>query len=392
MTNRSHTPIAAALLASLVAAPVVSAQGAERFSLPGNAAIYNLAGDVVIEPGTAAGTVVELSRGGADAARLTIDVGEIEGWNTLRVRYPDDRIVYPRLPGRSQVSLGVDDNGLFGQSWSGRTPDASATGGVLRMIGLGAGRRVTIRGSGSGLEAYADLRILVPPGRTVAVHVGAGTARASNVEGSLFIETHNGGIQASRHRGELRLDTGSGDIQATSGRGNLYIDTGSGSVAADDYSGDVLSIDTGSGSIRAASLEFGRAGVDTGSGNVEITSVTARDGLDVDTGAGSITLARVAADAIVLDTGSGRVSVELLSRAPSLAIDTGSGSVTLSVPSDLSAALDLETGSGGIDVDLPIRVERRERDELRATVGDGRGSIRVETGSGGIRIRSASIR
>ena len=42
-------------------------------------------------------------RGGHDAKKLSIDVGELRGRNTLRVRYPDDDIVYPRT--RARVEL-----------------------------------------------------------------------------------------------------------------------------------------------------------------------------------------------------------------------------------------------------------------------------------------------
>ncbi len=81
-------------LISLTPAAILTAQ-AERFTIAGEEiAIYNLAGNVTIEPGTGAPTV-HVTRGGAGAGKLTIAQGEIGGRSTLRVVYPADRIVYP---------------------------------------------------------------------------------------------------------------------------------------------------------------------------------------------------------------------------------------------------------------------------------------------------------
>jgi uncharacterized protein with beta-barrel porin domain len=51
------------------------------------------------------------------------------------------------------------------------------------------------------------------------------------------------------------------------------------------------------------------------------------------------------------------------------------------------ATLDIETGSGGITTDFPIQTNRVERNRLRGTIGNGDAEIRVETGSGAVRIR-----
>jgi DUF4097 and DUF4098 domain-containing protein YvlB len=56
------------------------------------------------------------------------------------------------------------------------------------------------------------------------------------------------------------------------------------------------------------------------------------------------------------------------------------------VPGSLGAAINAETGSGGISYDVPITVTHRERDQLAGRIGDGRGRIEIDTGSGAIRI------
>jgi hypothetical protein len=46
----------------------------------------------------------------------------------------------------------------------------------------------------------------------------------------------------------------------------------------------------------------------------------------------------------------------------------------------------MDTGSGGIDLDIPLEVREIRRDFVRGILGDGRGTIQVDTGSGEIRL------
>jgi len=71
----------------------------------------------------------------------------------------------------------------------------------------------------------------------------------------------------------------------------------------------------------------------------------------------------------------------------SVRIDSGSGGVTLGIPESLGAEIRIDTGSGGIDTDIPVQVKKAERNYLSGTIGDGKGEIVIETGSGGVRLR-----
>jgi lia operon protein LiaG len=52
----------------------------------------------------------------------------------------------------------------------------------------------------------------------------------------------------------------------------------------------------------------------------------------------------------------------------------------------LGAQVDMQTASGDIDSDFPLSVTRSGGDHLRGIVGDGKGRISMETGSGGVRL------
>lgn len=250
-------------IAAMVLLPAtLVAQQAERRALSGDrVAVYNLAGVMRLEPGTGADVVVEVTRGGRDAAKLTIATGPLRGRETLRVIYPDDDLVYRELGGGSNTTLRVRDDGTFndrddrgGHRWSDE------------------GRRVRIAGSGGGLEAHADVRIAVPTGKRIEIYLAVGEAFVSNVDG------------------------------------DRRVDVASANVTADHMKGSLL-------------------------------------------------------------------------------VDTGSGDVTVNLPADFGAQVDIETSSGEIDLrNVTVRTTRLEEDHLTGEIGDGKGRMRIETGSGGVRL------
>jgi hypothetical protein len=333
-------------------APAVGQQ-AERVELAGRrAAVYNLAGEVTLEPGSGAAVTVEIRRGGSDGARLVVERGPMGDRQVLRIIYPEDDIIYGAASGwRGRTQVRVRDDGTFYDSGDRRD----------------RGREVEIRSSGDGLEAHADLRIAVPKGQRLEVYLAVGKISATNVDGDLHLDGGATEVVTSHTVGPLSVDVGSGTIQVSDARGSLTLDTGSGEVDATGVTGDEILVDTGSGSVTIRDATATSFSLDTGSGEVDATGV--------------------AADVVRVDTGSGGVDVAF-SRAPrELTVDTGSGGVTLTLPADYSAQVDIETGSGGIDLDFPVTVSRVERDAVRGTIGAGTGRLKVETGSGDVRIR-----
>lgn len=330
-----------------------AAQTPERRTLSGNdIAVYNIAGVMHVEGGTGSDVAVEVTRGGADAARLEIATGAVRGRETLRVIYPDRRIVYRQSDSRgsrSRTTLRVDDDGTFNDD---RGDDA---------------RRVEVVSGGDGLDAHADLRVIVPKGKRVSVYLGVGEVKIENVDGDLYVDVSAAPVTSTGTRGTLSLDTGSGEVRVTDAQGNVDLDTGSGSVEVTNVRGDHLSMDTGSGRVRGSDVSVNE--------------------MELDTGSGSIRLARVQAKRITLDSGSGSVELDLRADVESLRVDSGSGGVTLGIPESLGAQISIDTGSGGIDSDIPIQVKKSERGYLSGSIGDGKGEIVIETGSGGVRLR-----
>lgn len=353
-----HLTFAGAL--ALLPALHSPARAAQTYSLPGDdVVIWNPAGEVRMEPASGGAVEVVVSLMGRHASQVRVSDDQLGGHPTLRVIYPASRpIVYPPMGRWSSSNTTIRSDGTWGKNSSSHGLDVFL------------GRRVTVKGGGSGTEAWADLVVRVPKGRKVSVHSIAGAGEIRNVDGRLLLDGGSGGVQVEKCRGSLVLDLGSGGVEIAGFDGDLDVDTGSGSVKVSDVDGPSVRLDTGSGGV-------------TGDG-------IATDNLLVDTGSGSVELFQVDARRAKVDTGSGGVEMSLLTRTPDLDIDTGSGSVRVSVPQDLSARLHIETGSGGIHSDLAMTVDEKDSGLLRGTVGSGTGRVHVDTGSGGVALLAAN--
>ena len=322
------------VVAALAAIPTLLAaqQAAGTHRVAGtHFAVYNLAGSVSVVAGSGNDLTVRVTPQGSDAGELRVASGELRGRQTLRVLYPDGDIVYPALGAHSQTRIEVRDDGTFDGSY-------------------GRGRDVRITGSGRGTRASADLEIGVPSGRSLDLYLAVGKVSVRNVKGNLGVDVGAAAVDVDGLDGDFSLDAGSAPVQLAHIKGGaLSLDTGSGSIAASDITATTISLDSGSG-------------------DVTLDGVTSRN--------------------LSLDTGSGDVTLRLDTDIDQLTLDSGSGSVTIYAPADLGAELNVDGGSGDIDVQLPLanRTSDEDEDSLSGTLGDGRGRITIDSGSGDVRI------
>ena len=339
--------LSAGLLALALVTPAarLAAQQPERVELSGSTStVYNLIGTLQVVPATGTAVVAEVTRQGADGAKLGVE----SGGGSLRIVYPGTKFVYQPMGSNSETTLDVNEDGTFGDDVHG-------------------GRRMKIVGRGTGLDAWADLRLMLPAGARVHLNVGVGKVTLTNVDGTIAAQTASGDIVASDTRGSLTLDTGSGDVTLTGHDGALAVDTGSGDIVLSRVKTDALALDTGSGDVRVNGLTATQLKVDTGSGDVVVSDASV--------------------GTIHVDTGSGDIRLGVTSDLDDLSVDTGSGDVELTAPASLGAQVDIETSSGDIDTQFPLQVTRQGHDGLKGSIGDGKGRITIETASGDVALR-----
>jgi len=161
----------------------------------------------------------------------------------------------------------------------------------------------------------------------------------------------------------LEASSGSGDVTDDGVGVNAHLNTGSGSIHATGLN-EGFTVGTGSGDIYAEQIGTGDVKANTGSGSIELRNISG--GLRAQTGSGDIKL-------------GGQPKADWK-------VTTGSGTVEL-WPSGTGFMLDASTGSGTIHTDHEMQVQGSfERHHITGKINGGGSTVRVETGSGDIRI------
>lgn len=282
----------------------------------------------------------------AVAAALLAMAPALEAQETHRLSGPEVAIY--NLAGRVELVRGTGSDVVVRLTRGGRDGDR-------------------LRVEAGALRGRTALRVVYPDDEIIYPEMGRGSNTTQRVRGDgTFSDGYRRGGERVRIRGSDRGLEAWADlvVEVPAGR-ELSVYLAVGESEARGLDGEIL-IDTGSGSVRFSDVDGDEVAVDTGSGSIDLDQVASPD--------------------IYLDTGSGSVDLNLLEDVESLDVDTGSGSVRANAPSSLGARIEVETGSGGIDVEFPVEVRTVRRDRLVGTIGDGRGRIRIDTGSGGVRL------
>ncbi|WP_158751225.1 DUF4097 family beta strand repeat-containing protein [Acidobacterium sp. S8] len=211
------------------------------------------------------------------------------------------------------------------------------------------------------------------------VDMGSPEERVNQVVSNPPIEQSGNIIAIGKHTEYKNIAI---DYDITTPKGtDLAANSGSGDIHVADLAGPAK-LDTGSGSIDASGLS-GRTTLETGSGDIraELKSPT---GVKAQTGSGTIHLKGVQGD-LYAETGSGDIEIQGQPTA-NWRLQTGSGSVTLTTGS-AHFSLDAQTGSGDVHSDPPISTHGSfEKHHITGDVNGGGPTVRIETGSGDIRI------
>jgi len=315
--------------------------------------------------------------------------------------------------------------------------DVASAGGSVSVDNLNG--EITGYSGGGGIN-------IVSSSGSASITTGGGDIAVSNSDLSGTVSTGGGAVTISNVTGGLRGLSGSGPvissiapgtsvsstIEGVSGRvvggvvgreirrsattttesgirgGSVttsYSDVGEQGIATTrGYLPGATSISKAGGSVRLSEMPSGGS-VHTGGGEISIGS--SRGYLDVLTGGGDIDLSNMGGDARVT-TGAGDVTIHIVNvdgAEHSVVVYSGKGRVVLELPANLDAKLDLETAytdnsSGRTRIESDISLSQTETNEWddrfgtprkyvrgAATIGSGKGLIRVRTVNGDIIVR-----
>jgi hypothetical protein len=247
----------------------------------------------------------------------------------------------------------------------------SVTGRVELSVSTGSGSIHISRGSGNQVHIY---------GHVHSNWNSDNEQRVREIAANPPIEQTGNIIRIGQHHENMRNISIDYEIQAPA---DSFLEAGSGSGDLKvDGVGDNAKLNTGSGSIHATGLQGGYT-VGTGSGNIYVEQ-TGQGDVKAQTGSGSIELKGVHGG-LRANTGSGGIKV---AGSPTMdwKLETGSGSIEF-WPGDTGFDLDASTGSGSVHSDQEMAVQGSfDRHHIVGKIHGGGPTVRMETGSGDVRI------
>jgi hypothetical protein len=247
----------------------------------------------------------------------------------------------------------------------------SVNGRVELSISTGSGHIHLTRGSGSQIHISGRVKSNWGADNDQRVHEIAANPPIEQTGNIVRIGTHHENLH------NISIDY---DIQAPA---DAFLEASSGSGDLNDEGvGESAKLSTGSGSIHAAGLHGGFK-VETGSGDI-YAEQTGEGDVKAQTGSGRIELKGVHGG-LHAGTGSGDIKV---TGSPSgeWRMDTGSGSVEF-WPGETGFTLDASTGSGSVHTDHEMQVQGSfDKHHVTGKINGGGPTVRIQTGSGDIRI------
>jgi beta-lactamase regulating signal transducer with metallopeptidase domain len=173
-----------------------------------------------------------------------------------------------------------------------------------------------------------DYEIEAPADALLSAASGSGNIKDEGVGHDAKLMTGSGDVTATGIEGGFTAQTGSGNIVVeNNGEGDAKVQTGSGSIDVKGVHG-ALKAQTGSGDIKIAGTPSAEWKLQSGSGNIELSPGGAPMTLDASSASGSIT----SDSAITAQTSSEdrhRLHGELNGGGPEVRIETGSGDIRI---------------------------------------------------------------
>jgi len=213
----------------------------------------------------------------------------------------------------------------------------------------------------------------------VKVNHDGDPAQAQQIAANPPIEQQGNAIRIGGHQENLHNISISYEIEAPADTA-LKAATGSGNIT-DTGVGQDAKLTTGSGNITATGIEGGFK-VQTGSGNITIDG-TGQGDAKAQTGSGNIDLKGVHGS-LQAQTGSGGIKASGTPSSP-WKLQTGSGNIELAT-GNAPVDLDASAGSGSISTKPATTQTSADKHHLHVQLNGGGPEVRVQTGSGSIRV------
>jgi DUF4097 and DUF4098 domain-containing protein YvlB len=293
--------------------------------------------------------------------------------NTLKVRADK-----PKLRNRRSISVSYaittpQQTNVKCVSSYGSLKLANLEGTVHGKTGSGSIRAESVRGATNLDTSYGSITCTDVAGQEVTLHSGSGSITASDIKGAARMDSSYGPVKCERFSD-----------------GDLSLRSGSGQITVSDASFGTCEASSSYGSVIASNMEGQSAKLHSGSGNVDITEGTAKT-LDMSSSYGRVKAVQITTTDLKAHSGSGSINVECTSACPAeltADVKTSYGSVSFTAPPAFSGQVHLATSYGSVQTERPITISGKvTKKKIAGTIGEGNGSLRLESGSGSIHLK-----
>ena len=246
----------------------------------------------------------------------------------------------------------------------------TVNGRVELSVSTGSGNIHLTRGSGNRVHVFGRVKS----------GWGGSDEQVREIAAHPPIEQTGNIVRIGAHHENLHNISIEYEIEAPA---DAFLDAGSGSGnIADDGIGENAKLSTGSGNIHATGLHVGFS-VNTGSGDI-YAEQTGQGDVKAQTGSGNVELKNLRGG-LRAGTGSGEIKVSGTPTSP-WRLETGSGNIEFWA-GNAPLTLDASTGSGSIHSDQEMMTQgSSDRHHLTGKLNGGGPTVRIQTGSGNIRV------
>jgi len=258
-------------------------------------------------------------------------------------------------------------------------------------------------------SSYGAIEIANIHGETIG-KTSSGSIEAKNIEGPTNLDTSYGSVNCRNITGDnITVKSSSGSITAEIIKGPAQLTTSYGSITCTDMTDGDLKLKTNSGKIRLSNAFFGDCDAHTsygsivsdqldgksiklhsGSGSIDVTDSSA-DTTNLSTSYGRITCRQITTKEITAKSGSGNLDIACSDTTPDEIVAdliTSYGSIDLIAPQNFAGQVDLSTSYGSVRTNRPITISGEiSKKKLKGTIGDGNGSLHLQTNSGSINLQ-----
>jgi hypothetical protein len=202
----------------------------------------------------------------------------------------------------------------------------------------------------------------------------------------LDLKGDDGNVKIVNWRNDISVDLSDGDVDLENIRaGAVQIDMADGDLNIDGLDGELM-VDCQDGDVILSDLNTTRSDISNQDGSVRITG--ASGSFKIRLADGSCHISGMKADELDLRTQDGNIRAELNgNESPQIRASCQDGNIDLILPSGTNAELQINGRRHSISTRLQnAKIERDEKDYLRAVLGNGAGSIELSAGDGRITV------